>query len=348
MPLPQFDKLSRPNLFRSNAWLSAWLSGWSHSFAEKSIEHFSCGKLPVYAYFEKVLGFISLKTFYPTGVSSKILPAIRNEYFQFPFDPLDNEQDWDNFWTALNTAGWDRIFFNDLLKSSSDYSLLMEQAKKRGFTVLVRGGENTFGIDTSTGLFDNYLKNLGKNTKLKLFNKRAKVKSAGALEVTNVFDDREKFVALLNGFHIERWGKPCFSSNNEKMMHCLLDNLIAEGATVDFSVMTINGEPSSAVFDIHWGNRVFNLQSGYKENLINGVSLGTLHLGYQIEAAFNNPAIDFYDLMAGRGKYANYKESLATVKAEFVCLVVIKSPWIIRAYQLKDMLRSVKRSLFKS
>ena len=348
MPLSQFDKLSRPSLFRSNAWLSAWLFGWSHSFAEKSVAYFSCGKLPVYACIEKVLGFIPIKTLYPAGASSKILPAIRNEYFQFPFAPLDNEQDWDDFWMALNKTGWSRILFNDLLKGSADYLLLIEQAEKRGFTILMRGEESTYGVDTSADLFSNYLKSLGRNTKLKLFNKRTKVKSVGVLEVTNVFDDREKFIALLNGFHLERWGKPCFSSNNEKMIHCLLDDLIVEGATVDFSVMTINGEPSSVVFDIHWGNRVFNLQSGYKENLIKGVSLGTLHLGYQIEAAFNNPAIDFYDLMAGRGKRTNYKESLANVKAQFVSLVIVKSLWVARAYQLKDVLKNVKLYMLRS
>jgi len=367
MQIEQYTNPPSPNLFRSKAWLDAWHHGWGEFFETASppaqpvglkpesqvefpnqrapIPYFSCGKLSAYAHDHKLLKIFPIRAIYPEGKSSKLIPAIRNEYFQFPFEPIDDLRHWDEFWAALDQQKWDKILFDDLLKNSADYFLLLEQAEKRGYTVLNRGEESTFGIDTSSGDFNAYLQQLSKNTKLKLYNKRSKLNSLGKVDIRNLSNNTDSFLALLNEFHLVRWGKRCFSNNNEKMVHSLLDNCAAEHVTLDCSVMTLDAKPVSAVFDIHYGNRVYNLQAGYHENLVKGISLGTLHLGYQIEAAFNNPSLDYYDLMAGRGKNANYKESLGNTKAEFVSLAVFKHKWIPAAHRLKDQLNELRLQL---
>src|SRR5690606_40849246 len=72
-----------------------------------------------------------------------------------------------------------------------------------------------------------------------------------------------------------------------------------------------------AVFDISYQGRKYNLQTGYQENFHKSISLGTLHFGYQIEAAFRDPDVAFYDFMAGKGKNSDYKKSLANCSDEF-------------------------------
>jgi hypothetical protein len=347
MQLPEYDAQPTPNLFRSKTWLDAWHQAWNESLdgnspkAKESITHFTCGNLSAYAYKDRLFNFLSVKTIYPEGKSSTKIPAIRNEYFQFPFEPIDHKS-WEDFWSDLDAHGWDKILFDDILKSSADYSMLIDQARIRGFTVLTRNEEVAFGINTSSCDFFTYIKQLSKNTKIKLYNKRSKLNSLGNISIRNFSDDKEYFIKLLNEFHLNRWGKPCFSKNNEKMINHFLDNCNDEDIKLDFSVMALDDIPVSAVFDIQCGNRIYNLQSGYKENLIKGISLGTLHLGYQIEAAFGNPEVHYYDLMAGRGKKTNYKESISNSTAEFASLAVFRKKWIPAAHRLKDQFREIK------
>ncbi|MES2673191.1 MAG: GNAT family N-acetyltransferase [Pseudomonadota bacterium] len=350
MSLPEYDAQPTPNLFRSKTWLDAWHKAWNESLDKSSpnsteaITHFTCGNLSAYGYKDKLFKLLPIKTIYPEGKTSKRLPAIRNEYFQFPFAPNDH-QSWEDFWSDLNSQGWDRILFDDILKKSADYSMLINQARRRGFTVLTRNEEVAFGINTAACDFLTYVKQLSKSTKIKLYNKRSRLNSLGKISINNICDDKEYFIKLLNEFHMDRWGKPCFSKTNEKMINYFLDNCNNEDIKLDCSVMTLDDIPVSAVFDIKCGNRTYNLQSGYKENCAKGISLGMLHLGYQIEAAFSNPEVHYYDLMAGRGKKSNYKESISNNRVEFASLAVFRKKWIPAAHRIKDQLHEFKNRM---
>ncbi len=334
-----------PNLFRSQAWLDAWRHGWGELLDDsipkkhQPINYFSCGKLSAYSYDSKFLDLFRIRTIYPEGKTSKLIPAIRNEYFQFPFDPVDCDSNWDEFWSTLDAKGWDRVIFDDILKGSVDHLCLLDQAAKRGLFVLNRGEDPLFGIDTAAQDFTGYLKGLSTSSRIKLYNKRSKLRSMGVVAINNMCQEPDGFFRLLNDFHAVRWGKRCFSPNNQKMINLLLDNSSDKNLGIDCSVMSIDNTPVSAVFDLHYGNRIYNLQMGYNESLSKGISLGALHLGYQIEAAFNNPVVDYYDLMAGCGKHCSYKESFSDTRGEFVNLVVFKRKWMPVAHRLKDHLR---------
>ncbi|MES2822209.1 MAG: GNAT family N-acetyltransferase [Pseudomonadota bacterium] len=347
MQLPEYDAQPTPNLFRSKTWLDAWHQAWNQSLngnssaAKEAITHFTCGNLAAYAYKDRLFKLLSIKTIYPEGKSSKKIPAIRNEYFQFPFAPNDHKS-WEDFWSDLDAQGWDKILFDDILKKSADYSMLINQARSRGFTVLTRNEDVAFGINTAACDFLTYVKQLSKSTKIKLYNKRSKLNSLGKIRINNICNDKKYFINLLNEFHMDRWGKPCFSKNNEKMINYFLNTCNNEDIKLDFSVMTLDDIPVSVVFDIKCGNRIYNLQSGYKEKWVKGISLGTLHLGYQIEAAFSNPEVHYYDLMAGRGKKTNYKKSISNSTAEFASLAVFRKKWIPAAHRLKDQLQKLK------
>ena len=103
--------------------------------------------------------------------------------------------------------------------------------------------------------------------------------------------------------------------------------------------MSVSDTPVSVVFDIRYQGRQYNFQSGYQENYCKSVALGTLHFGYQIEAAFNNPAIQFYDFMAGKGKNCDYKKKLVNRTDEFATLLLVRSHWLKQAYKLQSLIR---------
>jgi hypothetical protein len=89
------------------------------------------------------------------------------------------------------------------------------------------------------------------------------------------------------------------------------------------------------VLDINVNGRVYNLQSGYLENFAKGISLGTLHFGYQIEAAFKSEKVGFYDFMAGNGKNSNYKASLANKTAQFNTVILVRNPILKMLYKIR-------------
>jgi hypothetical protein len=78
-----------------------------------------------------------------------------------------------------------------------------------------------------------------------------------------------------------------------------------------------------------------NLQAGFVENFDSKVALGSLHLGYAIEAAFNEGSVDFYDLLAGAGKNHFYKSHFQGDSVDFYTFQLVRSPLIGFLYSLQ-------------
>lgn len=309
-----FLSVDRPGLFRSRAWLFAWLKAWANHpeihFSDKSLlvdmDESLLRELDLHSHIFKVneplFGFFPVVSAYPFGVSSKRTHSIRSEYFQFGGDHTQNKNICMNYFNRALAAKWDRLIFPDVLVNSTDYKSIVAAARLQKLFVVKSAKENTYGVNVKASTFKDYVKHLGKNTRLKLFNSRKRLEQYGCVKVENIWPDRERFLNLLNVFHSLRWGKPCYRGRNEIFINTLLDELPGIGAKIDFSVLTINDVPVSVAFDIFLNGRVYNLQSGYTEDFAKGIALGTLHLGYQIEAAFENAAANYYDLMAGRDR----------------------------------------------
>lgn len=352
-----FLTVDRPGLFRSSAWLRAWLKAWADHpeiyFLEKSaladMNESSLRELELHSRIFKIneplFSIFPILSAYPFGVSSKRTPSVRSEYFQFGGDQNQNTNVCVDYFNSALVGKWDRLIFPDVLVDSVDYKNIIAAARLQKLSVVKSGHEHTYGVNLKAITFKDYVKTLGKNSRLKLFNSRKRLEQYGQIKIENIWPDRERFFNLLNMFHSLRWGKPCYRDRNEIFINTLLDELPGIGAEVDFSVMTINGVPVSVAFDIFLNGRIYNLQSGYMEDFAKGIALGTLHLGYQMEAAFDNNAADYYDFMAGRGKNSNYKKSLSNSHADFVTVILVRNRMLSLAYKVHARVKKLMYSL---
>ena len=87
--------------------------------------------------------------------------------------------------------------------------------------------------------------------------------------------------------------------------------------------MLLDGKPISVLYDVICKGRRYNLQSGFAEHTLQGLSPGALHMGYAIEAAIKSG--QEYDFLAGCGKNQNYKANIANRQAIIKTVTVEKS-----------------------
>ena len=70
------------------------------------------------------------------------------------------------------------------------------------------------------------------------------------------------------------------------------------------------------LFNLDDGNRVYNIQSGFKPDFDAKIALGTLHIGYVLEHLFAVQHIHTFDFLEGSGKNQNYKTHIANAGPE--------------------------------
>lgn len=330
-----FKPEHRPGLFRLPLWLNAWKQAWGQVAGVIYLGDEDCPPYrQFYQFTEKKLHILPLTTLVPIGLNSAAIHSIRGEYFC-----CENGHQFEKLLAEAKGCQWDQFYLSDVILNSREHKALQEFCEEHNYNLLIRDYELSYGVDLSQTNFDSYLKGLGKNTRLKFYNRRTKLQSQGKLIVKNIWPDIDGFIQIINGFHQKRWGKLCFSPNNEQLMRLATQQMSLAGHGVDLSVMYFNDQPVSTMLDLEVNGRVYNIQSGYLEDFMSGVSLGTLHFGFQIEAAFNNPQVNYYDFMAGRGKNANYKASMANARLPFISLLIIRNPIIRWLYKINDLIK---------
>jgi hypothetical protein len=322
-----FQKNNALTLFQTKAWHSAWFDTWASTL--NTAAKFQVDETKkVYFAKHRVKKFLPVRTLIPFGQGGPGLRSIRSEYFQ----PPEYNADW---LTNLILANRSEALISDIPANSPHLTTLMRSAKQHSQSVFERDRATAYSVDTQTDTFQSYTSALGSNTRLKLINRRKRLEAEGTVDIENLWPNVDGFIELLNSFHIERWGKPCYQGKNLEFIKRLLVRLPDEGHTVNLSVLKLDTKPVSLLLDITVGERTYNLQGGFIESLVKGVSLGTLHFGYAIEAAFSDPNINTYDFMAGEGKNSNYKEKIANQTSDLLSLVVVKSPILKFLYSLK-------------
>lgn len=337
-----FPPVNRPGLFTSAAWINAWIDSWGDHPAIKPMgpcpateHHALAGSCILYSYNFSPLPLLAFKTLFVAGSSTPAANSLRSEYFMPPDGGIQSLID-----SALHYS-WSQLWIPDLLQNSVAYTQLQTAAQQAGLQLLVRDTATAYAVNLQQGGFTDYLQALGSNTRLKLFNKRKRLYETGAITIKNIWPDIDNFIDILNGFHQTRWGKPCYQGRNRAFIVACMNNLVAEGGEVDLSVIYRNGQAISVVLDIRYRHRIYNIQSGFQQNPGDGISLGTLHFGFQIEKAFNSSAT-FYDFMAGNGKNSNYKAALATQSDVLVSVMLVRSTLLKLLYSLNDHIKPAK------
>ncbi len=233
---------------------------------------------------------------------------------------------------------WSEFILGDFNGDSQNFPLIKEWFNRNGWYGVHEGASPTFTVNCKNS-FETYLQGLGKNTRLKLFNRRKKLQQMGKVSLTPITADNfVLFSNLLNQFHLKRWQSPALDHDNLAFFRDAL-GFDYQRLKLDFSsILMLDERPLSVMVNVNVDNVVYNIQLGYEETFDPKISLGTLHLGYALEQAFNHPQITTFDFLVGQGKHTDYKRHLSK-KAT----LLETSRWFRRLpqkpmFQLRDLL----------
>lgn len=237
---------------------------------------------------------------------------------------------------------WDEFIMPFLNSESDTYQILTgEDALPGTFIRHTERYESYYlAID---GNFQDYAKNLGKNTRLKLLNRRSMFEKLGDISFKNMQNNNiAKNLALLNDLHCQRWEKPIFE-NQRLQFNMDVAALLAEKNSLNFSTLSLNGKEVSIQYNFIVDGHNYNIQAGFDETFHKKISLGYLHFGYEIESSFENH-FRFYDFLAGEGKNTQYKSRLTDTHHDMVDLQIIRSPVLKLLYKSHNLLTRFRQN----
>lgn len=181
-----------------------------------------------------------------------------------------------------------------------------------------------------------YKKNLGKHTRLKLFNRRKRLAALGTVIFQYDFNATEvkKLFQLLNELHSLRWGKNVFDGRRMEFNYRLAQ-LMHASHCLRFSVIKCDQQPISIQYNYLVNGHMYNIQAGFDPNFDKKIPLGYLHFGYEIEYAFSHDLTE-YDFLVGEGKNISYKEGLTDHRLEIIDLQIIRNKYLCFLYSIYD------------
>ncbi len=209
--------------------------------------------------------------------------------------------------------------------------------------------QTAYPIDTR-GSFEDYLAGLGRNTRLKLFNRRKLLAGLGTVELRPVEEGGiDRLIDALNEFDKIRFGHDStINALARRQVHQLHDSMPGLSVTSHSSLLYLDDELLSVIINFRLGRCVYNMQLGYRPDFHKKISLGTLHLGYALEAAFEDPEIDRFDLLLGSGKNSDYKRHLTDRRREAASWQVLRSPLLRTLFAINDGGKALLRRLSSS
>lgn len=317
-------------LFMSWPWLYSWWETWSQILGLNLLllgafdeEDRLVGLGPFYTrYLETPVG-LRVKRLHLLGNAWRIEPTVRSEYCSLIALRDDSQNIQSAIFDYLAEEPWDELVLCDITSTELDHWKQMSGRSTDNLQYVVRSTDRGVRVNTSED-FDRWKRELGKNTRLKAFNRRRYLRELGALHLEAADSDVgfDAFFSALNQFHQRRWGKPAFDDLalrfHRRFVSRLSDDMRARCISLYHENQCI-----SVLYDVEAGQGRYNLQSGYLEDFDAKLSLGTLHLGYAIEDSFLDSACRYYDLLAGSGKSTHYKSHFRgeTVRFSTVQLV---------------------------
>lgn len=315
-------------LFMSWEWHRAW---WLEQKTDRSelciIAVYEAGVLLALApmYLEKstyIRGLVPVRRLQFIGKRFRGVYGIRAEYMNF----IVREDRSDVVLPVLIEAickdrRWDELVVEDMSIDEKAYTLIASSLSEIGCHYRLDGCEPTYVIDCITS-FDDYIACLGRNTRLRFYNRRKLLEQMGTVTLIRLNEtNKQEFFEAFNEFHQQRWGRRHFPDQAQQFLSSVFSLESSGMSLAHSSLLKLDGRPVSVMLNALVNNRIYNIQLGYIEDFDKRISLGTLHLGYQIETAFNDKAILQFDFLAGKGKNANYKSQLAR---EYIVLLSMR------------------------
>lgn len=313
------------SVFRTEAWVQAWIDTWGKDPRVELIDLGGrCNPLEfVYITKNRLKKIIPANTLCLVGVGCASVSTPRAEYNDLSV-LVKLTGGVKEFYSAISDLAWQQLYLPDILQQSEAEQDIRSLAQQPALMLHKQTTEPAYAAQAQC--IDNYLAQLGSNTRLAYFNRRKNLVQQGELHFQNYdLSNADQAFTLLNNFHCQRWGRPCYSSDSQTFMKIFCERLIAQGGSFMLQSMHINGEAVSILFDVIWQSTRYNFQSGYAENKYPKIALGALHMGYGIEQAITNQQV--YDFMAGAGKNSDYKKRIAT-RTQFIASYAIERSYL--------------------
>lgn len=340
-------------LFSSFEWLNAWWDLWGNeqSFDPTVIKvdndegELVC-LLPLYSDSLKIKRLIRINRIQFIGTNYQKVSTPRAEYLSFLVHK-DYKSSVRDALDSLSMLNWGEFIARDIVKGDLTDLEINRWANKNSWLIRVIHTDTAYSINTRV-CFNEYTKNLGANTRLKLFNRRKLLNALGEVALENYYPNKiSDFFDLLHSFHQLRWGDT-FSDNTLLLHQRIMNSKVDKSPSVELSVLKVNGRPESVVFNYLVGGKVYNISSGYNQAFHKKISLGFLHLGYLVEEAFASENISTFDFLAGNGKNSNYKARLATDTLELHSLQIVRYPVLRMLYNAHDLMKKVRNNLIRA
>lgn len=331
----QWEKLlsqSQANkLFLSWQWQHSWWQTWGEKLELKLmiLQAYDGAELvglaPLYLEHAKLKGIYPLKRMQFIGNAWGKVATVRTEYLEFIANENMEETVCEAFIQHISELGdWDEFVLCDVPKTSATFKHIKQCNKK--YQWYLPESITEFGVKINTlGDFEQYISLIGRNTRLKLYNRRKYLQGLKDVEIKTASEHEvDEYLSILNHFHDQRWSKPCFRDPALSFHHTLIKCLNGD-QKYELSCISVDSKPVSLIYNLSANDTCYNIQAGYIENYDKKLSLGTLHLGYSIEQAFNDNMVTGFDLLIGSGKNEFYKNRYKGDLVEFETLRIVRN-----------------------
>ncbi len=329
-------------LFNSRSWQELWWSIWGrpagleltpiilgHAGAPPALA-------PLYVERRSLKG-VPVRRLQFMGANEQTLSTPRCEYRDLLAASTDRPAADRALLDAIARQPWDDFILRDVASHSPLIAALREWARDQGFRLRTIYSDRAYA-QTCDGSFSDYLGNLKPEVRRKLYNKRKQLAQLGSVTLENLYPtDVDLFFDVLNGFHRQRWGAELYGTAGLRFQKQLLGRLAEQGAEPWLSVLRLDDEPVSVSYNILFHGKLYNIQSGFREDVQKSLSLGLIHIGYVLEAAFAHPSVRVVDFLAGYGKKSNYKADICNEVVEMHSFQVVRSPLLKLLYWLNDI-----------
>ena len=338
------NSLASP-LFSSWIWQKTWWDIWQPRLNLKLLligiyqEKSFIGIAPCYTYIHKYRFGLKVKRCELIGNYSASDDSIRSEYLNFILPSSLYHQILPAIFKFLKQQHIDEAILRDLNAENPPTDWLKAEFPMAHITF-----DKGIRIQTDQP-FKSYLFTLGKNTRLKLYNRRKQL-NIHYIEQIKTKDEIIRFFDQLNKMHLQRWGKVCFSEHSLSFHHKIAKYYLLHDQ-LHANSLHENSQIQAVCYDISVDNIRYNLQLGFYQHLNHKISMGTLMLGFAIEQSHNQQFISHYDLLAGNGKNTFYKQQFKG-KIQFFTSFHIPLKFKMRIiYAMRNQLRKLKYIFLK-
>lgn len=314
-------------LFMSWLWQTSWWEQWGEPLGLKlRCFNIYCGDrlVGIIPLFKARRGLLWPTEYHFLGNAWRLSPSVRSEYIE-PILARDHQPQLYEFLRRWLSRGspWSFLIVPDHNGPMREFPKTLVRQRDRGYRI------------PTLGRLDDYLKCLGKNTRLRAFNRHEYLSATYPSARWGVFNlqdsDLEKFFNQLNRFHEDRWGAPCFSEKAVAFHRHIIESGDEELRPL-LHYLEVDGKVRSVSYNLWVRGVMYNIQSGFDADFDRKLSLGTLHFGKLISLCFDDEKTQAFDLLAGKGKRTDYKNHFQGDVVSFTTLQIFPSKVLFLLY----------------